>query len=288
MQFFPLPDNAVVTLIYLAFAMCFGACIGSFLNVCIYRIPRDMSVVSPRSHCPNCKTPISAWQNIPLLSWLFLGGKCRGCRTPISIRYFLVEALTAILFGLIFLQWDILPRFLCLVPKAPILLPVYMAFAASLVCAAVIDLEHYILPDRITIGGTLLALIFSPLLPQLHDTAIWHQALLRSVIGAAVGFSVLFAISVLGRIVYRKDAMGFGDVKLMAFFGALFGWHAIPFTLFIGALTGSIAGLVLILAKRRNSEGIIPFGPFLCFGALLWLFWGPLLWDAYWKLFSRH
>lgn len=271
----------------LIFAMLFGACIGSFLNVCIYRIPLELSVVKPRSFCPECKTPIPFWHNIPLLSWLLLGGKCRNCKARISIRYFIVEALTALLFGMVFLKWEPAAALLKMdVVFSPLLLPVYMAFAASLVCAAVIDIDHYILPDRITIGGTVAGLVLSPLLPEMQGTELWSTALLRSVIGAVVGFGVLYAISIIGRLVYKKDAMGFGDVKLMAMFGAFFGWKAIPFILFTGALTGSVAGFSLILMKRRDAGGIIPFGPFLCFGALLWLFWGNTLWDAYWNMFG--
>ena len=285
MFYFPSPDTPALMLVYLLFSMMFGACVGSFLNVCIYRIPRELSVVRPRSFCPACNTPIPGWQNIPLLSWVLLGGKCGRCRARISIRYFVVEALTAILFGLVLLQWNALPEFLGLVAKTGWCLPVYMVFAASLVCASAIDMEHYILPDRITIGGTVAGLALSPLLPELHDTAVWHQALLRSAVGAGCGFGGLFLISLIGRWVYKKDAMGFGDVKLMAMFGAFFGWQALPFVLFIGALTGSIGGVVMTLARRRNEEGIIPFGPFLCLGALVWLFWGPALCDMYLRLF---
>ena len=285
MNFYFPPADSATMLLWLCFVMLLGACVGSFLNVCIYRIPLEMSVIAPRSHCPACKALIPAWRNIPLLSWVLLGGKCGSCKAKISIQYFLVEALTAILFGLVFLQWNVLPQFLHLAPKDGILLPVYMVFAAGLVCATFIDLEHYILPDRITIGGTVAGLALSPLLPQLHDTTIWHVALLRSFIGAACGFGVLYAISVLGRIIFRKDAMGFGDVKLMAMFGALFGWKVVPFVLFGAAMTGSIAGIILILMRRRDKGGVIPFGPFLCLAALAWLFWGPLVWEGYWGLF---
>jgi leader peptidase (prepilin peptidase)/N-methyltransferase len=279
------PVDSATTLPWLLFVMLIGACVGSFLNVCIYRIPLEMSVVAPRSHCPACKTLIPGWRNIPLLSWVLLGGKCHACKAKISMQYFVVEALTAILFGLVFLQWDALPQFLHLAPKPGILLPVYMVFAASLVCATFIDLEHYILPDRITIGGTVAGLALSPLLPQLQDTAIWHVALLRSVLGAACGFGVLYAVSVVGRLVFRKDAMGFGDVKLMAFFGALFGWQVVPFVLFGASAMGSVVGIALILMKRRDKGGVIPFGPFLCLAALAWLFWGPVIWDWYWGFF---
>ena len=270
----------------LVFALLVGACVGSFLNVCIYRIPIGVSVVSPRSFCPVCKARIPLWCNVPLLSWLMLGGKCRACRVRIPVRYLCVEALTAALFGLVFLQWDALPPVLGLARLDVFLLPVFMAFAASLVCASFIDLDHYILPDRITIGGTLAGLVLSPLLPQLHGADVWHVALLRSAIGAGSGFAALWLVAVLGKLVFKKEAMGGGDVKLMAMFGAFFGWMPLPFILFMASAAGSVAGIYLIVTGRREKTGgIIPFGPFLCVGALVWMYWGPTILDAYAGLF---
>ena len=287
MFFLPPPTEPAVVSVYLAFAMMLGACVGSFLNVCVYRIPLELSVVKPRSHCPACKALIPMWCNIPLASWLLLRGKCRACGVKISIQYFMVEALTAMLFGLVFLQWNALPPFLGLMQKDLVLLPVYMAFAASLVCASFIDLEHYILPDRITIGGTVASLLLSPLLPQLHNTPVWHEALLRSAIGAGVGFGILYAVAVLGTLIFRKEAMGFGDVKLMAFFGAMFGWRAVLFVIFFASLVGSVAGVGVIIARWRSDKGTaIPFGPHLCVAALAWLFWGPLMWEWFWEVFA--
>ena len=270
------------------FVLLVGACVGSFLNVCVYRIPLGLSVVAPRSFCPACKAPIPSWCNVPLLSWLVLGGKCRACKARIPARYLCVEALTAALFGMVFLQWDALPPVLGLARLDVFLLPVFMAFAASLVCASFIDLDHYILPDRITVGGTAAGLALSPLLPQLHGADAWHTALLRSAIGAGSGFAVLWLVAVLGRLAFKKEAMGGGDVKLMAMFGAFFGWVSLPFILFAASLAGSVAGVFLIAAGRREKTGgIIPFGPFLCLAALVWMFWGPALLDAYAGLFRR-
>ena len=286
MNFFHIPGEPAMLAPPLLFSMLVGACVGSFLNVCIYRIPLELSVVAPRSFCPACKAPIPLWWNIPLASWLMLGGKCRACKAKISSRYFIVEALTAALFGLVFLQWDALPPFLAMAQRDAALLPVFMAFTASLVCASFIDLDHYILPDRITIGGTVAGLLLSPLLPQLHETAVWHQALLRSAIGAASGYGALWLVAVLGKLAFKKEAMGGGDVKLMAMFGAFFGWQSLPFILFAASLAGSVIGVGLILAKRREATGgIIPFGPFLCMGALAWMFWGPVLLDWYAAMF---
>ncbi|MCL1888631.1 MAG: prepilin peptidase [Kiritimatiellaeota bacterium] len=279
MNFQELATPAVFTT--LVFTLLTGACVGSFLNVCIYRIPLELSVVKPRSFCPACKTPIPFWWNIPLLSWVLLGGKCRACRARISPRYFFVEALAALLFGMVFLQWDALPSMLGMVQRDAAQLPVFMAFAASLVCASFIDIDHYILPDRITIGGTVAGLALSALLPQLHNAPSWLAGLGRSALGAGCGFAALWLVAVLGKLVFKKDAMGFGDVKLMAMFGAFFGWQSLPFVLFLGSLAGSLVGVFLILTGRRERSGIIPFGPFLCAGALAWMFWGPVLLDMY-------
>ena len=247
-------DPATVTPLLL-FSMLLGACVGSFLNVCVYRIPLGLSVARPRSFCPACKASIPFWWNVPLVSWVLLGGKCRACKARISARYFFVEALAAVLFGLVFLQWDALPPFLGMARLEGALVPVFMAFAAALVCASFIDLDHYILPDRITIGGTVAGLVLSPLLPQLHGAAGWQQGLWRSALGAGCGFGALWLVAVLGKLAFKKDAMGGGDVKLMAMFGAFFGWQALPFILFFGSLLGSVAGIALVAAKRREKTG---------------------------------
>ena len=286
------------------FVVLFGACIGSFLSVCIYRIPRDESIVRPRSHCPSCGKLIPWYFNIPVLSWLMLGGKCHYCKSRISPRYLILEVFTALLFTVVWLQvfagltipedlgraWlthgnDLLAppcwRYGLTPLLHPALLPVYWLVLWGLILGTFVDLEHYILPDRVTIGGMVAGVVLSPLVPELHFTASWSTALLRSVLGLAVGFGGLWLIAILGELAFKKEAMGFGDVKLMGAIGAFFGWKAVLFVLLSASLFGSIVGVGLIVLGKRQLQGRIPFGPFLALGTLLWMFWGRALVSAY-------
>ena len=267
------------------FAAMLGACIGSFLNVCIYRIPRDESVIRPRSHCPHCNKLIPWHLNIPLLSWTLLGGRCRFCRGPIAVRYVLVELLTAILFVAVFLQAEPLPRLLGMqtLPD-PAMIPVYWVFLSGLVLGTFVDFEHLIIPDSVTLGGIAAGLAFSFMVPALHGADSHLSGLLRSALGAAIGFGGMFLIAELGSRAFKKEAMGFGDVKLMGAIGAFLGWKALIFTMLAASFLGSIVGITLIAMRRSDRKGQIPFGPYLSAAALLWVFWGPRLWQAYLNL----
>lgn len=261
-----------------------GTCMGSFLNVCIHRIPRDLSVVTPRSHCPSCKTPI-AWQhNIPLVSWLWLRGKCRYCGAGISARYFLVELLTGLLFLAVWLKFDLVsgPRPLGLSPiDSLILVPVYWVAVFGLILGTFVDFEHYIIPDRCTLGGIVLGLAFSALVPALHEETTIMRSLLWSSVGAAVGWGSLWATAAIGTLVFRKEAMGFGDVKLMGAIGAFLGSRAILFTVLMSSLLGSIVGISLVVAGNKKMQSRIPFGPYLSMAAVIWILWGPAIWNWY-------
>ena len=276
----------------------FGACIGSFLNVCIWRIPLGMSIVKPGSHCPKCDHPIPWWQNVPVASWFALRGRCHYCHAPISFRYPLVEALTALLFLLVWFKFLAPLQASVWAPSGapsprvePILgltpfhdfrgLPVYLLASAGLVFGSFVDIDHLILPDRVTLGGILLGLLASPFVPELQGADAWRPALVRSVIGAAAGFGGLWLVSVLGSLAFRKEAMGFGDVKLMGAIGALCGWEAVVFSLVAASLAGSIVGLALMALGRKSLQGRIPFGPFLSLGAFAWICWGPTLLALY-------
>lgn len=248
----------------------FGACIGSFLNVCIHRIPREQSVIHPRSHCPQCGTLIPWYDNIPLVSYLVLGGRCRVCRTRISPRYFLVELLTALLFLAVWLKLGPDPR-----------VPVYWLVLAGLILGTFVDLEHMILPDRVTIGGMALGPVFSFLIPSLHAADTRLAALTASLVGLAVGFGSLWCVARLGRIAFKKDAMGFGDVKLLGAIGAFMGWQAVLFTIMISSLVGSVVGVGLILSRNKEWQSRIPYGPYLALAAVIWILRGHLWWDAY-------
>ena len=260
----------------------FGACAGSFLNVCIYRIPRDESVVHPRSHCPHCNTLIPWYLNIPVISWILLRGRCRFCRGPISPRYILVELLTAALFLAILFQQAEYPRLLGMQTIDDWrLVPVYILFIGGLILGTFVDLEHMIIPDSVTIGGIVAGLALSPLVPSMHGSGVWHQGMLRSAIGAGVGFGLLLLIAYVGEKAFKKEAMGFGDVKLMGAVGAFLGWKAVIFTMVGASLVGSLVGISLILVGRSHMQSRLPFGPYLALAALVWIYWGSSLWGAY-------
>jgi leader peptidase (prepilin peptidase) / N-methyltransferase len=260
--------------LYLDFVVfTFGAVVGSFLNVCIHRMPLDQSIVTPRSHCPHCNARIGWADNIPLVSYLALRGKCRHCGARISARYFVVELLTAVLFLLMWLkltEWDQPPVQGIYFLKGPICWMVI----AGLIVATFIDFEHYIIPNEITFGGVIVGLLLSTVYPPLMDADTIKLSLMRSLLGAVVGGLSLLTVAVVGKLIFRKEAMGRGDVKLLAAIGALFGWQSTLFTILISSLLGGMIGLVLVLGRRKGWESRIPYGPYIAFGAVLWMFCG--------------
>jgi leader peptidase (prepilin peptidase)/N-methyltransferase len=350
-------EDRVYHILFGVFAFVLGAAIGSFLNVCIYRLPRDLSVNRPRrSFCPNCKQPIPWFQNIPLISWLVLRGRCANCGSKISFRYFGVELVTALLFLAI---WRFFPWQMAIA---------YWVFVSLVIVATFVDFEHFIIPDEITIGGTVLGIIATVIVPQLHGTDSRIAALVRSVLAAALGYlSLLFVleagkiafgkkrirldgptpftwkrhdddadfavgaerslwsehfaresdrlllkcddVSIDGRVHNRvllefhynrvavegetfqlddvndisgtvvelqipREAMGRGDLKFLASIGAFLGSQAVLFSIFAGSLLGSIVGLVTLIVGKRVWSTKLPFGPYLAFGALSWMFYG--------------
>jgi leader peptidase (prepilin peptidase)/N-methyltransferase len=341
-----------------AFAV--GAVVGSFLNVCIYRLPLDLSVNKPRrSFCPSCKKQLTWYQNIPLLSWLVLRGKCANCGTRISFRYFAVELLTALLFLWV---WKSFPWDMAIA---------YWVFVSLLIAATFIDFEHFIIPDEITIGGTVAGIVACGIVPELMATPYRGRALLTSALSAALGYVVLWVVLEAGKKVFgkkkirldaptrfawtRKDddadfvvgdeqglwsdyfaretdqlilhcdqaivderdlgaadlrfhynrvnlageevlldtldrisgvvreleipreAMGRGDLKFLACIGAFVGWRAVLFSVFAGSLLGSVVGLFTMIIGKRVWSAKLPFGPYLAFGALIWMFFGEAL-----------
>ena len=269
---------------FAVFSTLLGACVGSFLNVCIYRIPRDESVVTPRSHCPHCDTLIPWHLNIPVLSWLCLRGRCAFCKGPIAFRYTLVELLTALLFLAVFVK-GVAPQALLLQPFAhPLLVPVTWLFLAGLILGTFVDFEHFIIPDSVTVGGMAAGPVLSALVPAMHGQAVWWQGLLSSCAGLAAGFSLLYAIGWVGGKAFKKEAMGFGDVKLMGAIGAFLGWKAVLFTIFASSFLGSIAGLLLIAFGGVRLQSRIPLGPYISLAAAIWVFWGESLCRAYLRL----
>jgi leader peptidase (prepilin peptidase)/N-methyltransferase len=354
-------------------SLCFfalGCIVGSFLNVCIYRMPLDLSVVSPPSHCPHCKYSIPFYLNIPLVTWLALRGRCKNCGAPISPRYFIVELLTGVAFLGCWLQSGDPNHTL---PTLPLAL-VQAIFLAGLICATFIDFEHFIIPDEITLGGIVAGIAFSLLLPQLHDAASISFGLWRSVLGAAVGAGIVYAILRLGKLLfgrqkiklppdskiifletcvhlpdriisydeifYRKsdaivllartleladrgykdvrvrlspsaleiggekinpadapfveaecaeiilprEAMGLGDVKFMGAIGAFIGWQGAFFSLMVSSIIGAVAGVILILLRRREWSSRMPYGPYIAAAAVIWIFGGKRLFHAFFPM----
>jgi len=255
------------------FIFIFGALIGSFLNVCIYRMPRSQSIIWPSSRCPSCNNPINYYDNIPIISYyLFLRGRCRSCKEKISGRYPLVEALNAFFYLLVF--W----RFGSGWSSA-----VYCILCSSLIVITFIDLDFQIIPDRITLPGIPLGLVAGSFLlpdPFLRATALGYRA---SLLGAVSGFSLFYLVAFLSIKILKKEGMGGGDIKLMAMLGAFLGWKTVILTTFLGSLSGSIIGIGLMAFRGREKGSLIPFGPFLALGALLSLFFGQeiLIWYLY-------
>lgn len=344
--------------LFTLFAFFLGAAVGSFLNVCIYRLPRDLSVNQPRrSFCPNCKQPIPWYQNLPLVSWLFLRGQCAHCHTKISFRYFGVELLTGLMFVVV---WRAFPWPMAIA---------YWVFVSLVIAATFIDFEHFIIPDEITIGGTIAGVIASLAVPELQMADTRVAALVRSILAAALGYLTLLIVLEAGKIAFGKkrirldgptpftwkrhgddaefvvghertlwsdhfaresdrlllkcddvtidggvhnkvtlefyynrvtveegtlqlddvgeisgtatelqiprEAMGRGDLKFLASIGAFLGWRAVLFSIFAGSLLGSLVGLVTLLVGKRVWSTKLPFGPYLAFGAIAWMFFGP-------------
>jgi leader peptidase (prepilin peptidase)/N-methyltransferase len=350
-------DASAYQFLFSGFAFVLGAVVGSFLNVCIYRLPLDLSVNEPRrSFCPACKNPIPWHHNLPLISWLMLRGRCANCGSKIVFRYFAVELITALLFLAV---WRSFPWQIALA---------YWVFVSLIVVATFIDFEHFIIPDQITIGGTIAGLIASGFVPALMNTDSRLAALIRSALGAALGYVALLIVLEAGKIAFGKkrvyftsptpviwtrqgddaelvvgeerslwsdhfaretdrlllecdeakidgrayqhvilefhynrvqvgseqmmlddvneitglvrelqiprEAMGRGDLKFLAAIGAFLGWRAVFFSVFAGSLLGSVVGLLTLILGKRVWSAKLPFGPYLAFGALTWMFFG--------------
>lgn len=248
----------------------FGLAIGSFLNVCIYRIPLpDVSIHSPRrSFCPECNNPISVYDNIPVLSYLLLRGKCRYCQAKISVIYPLIELATAGLFLLMFYRFGLTLEFL-----------LALAFIAVLLPISVIDARYYIIPNVLIVTGLILGfVVVCAIAYQRAD--VWY--LLIRLIGTVAGGLTLWLIAVIGSAILRKKAMGGGDIKLMALIGLFLGaWPQLVMVIAFSALSGAIVGSALIISGRKSRQSPIPYGPFLAGAAVLVLLWGDRLWDMY-------
>lgn len=233
----------------IAFVFIMGLCVGSFLNVVIYRLPMGKSIISPGSMCSECGSPLRAFDNIPLLSWLILMGNCRDCGTSISFRYFFVELFTGIITLLVVNRYGFGLEAL-----------LYSIFAWGLIAVAFIDLDFQIIPDELSVGGVIVGLLISPLLVI---------GLKGAAIGALLGGGIFFILAIL-----YPGGMGGGDIKLMAAIGVFLGWQLTGLTILIGSALGSIVGLGSIAFLGKSRKDRIPFGPFLALGGLVALLWG--------------
>ena len=260
----------------LIFTFAIGSLVGSFLNVCIYRLPRDRSVIRPlRSYCPRCHQGIAWYDNIPVISYLALGGCCRHCGGLISPRYLVVEILTASLVTLTYWQLDARGE-----PWEVI--AVYELLVLVLITSSAIDLELRIIPDSLTLGAAVLTPLLSGLFPAIHDNPSCGRALIGAsdrtlgavgacLVGMAVGAFAIWAVGLLGKAIFRREAMGMGDTKFMAMVGGVLGWKLTLVAFFLAPVFGAVIGVIVLLRTRDHH---IPYGPFLSVGAFLAMLWG--------------
>ena len=252
--------------LYSLLSLVFGLILGSFLNVCIHRIPRRESIVHPPSSCPHCGNRIRFYDNVPVLSFLLLRGHCRSCRGSISVRYPLVETITGLLSLALIVRYGVSVQYF-----------LWLAFCAGLLVIAFIDLDHKIIPDVLSIPGVILGFVLSffPVNPI---------TVFESILGILLGGGSLYLVAFLYSWIRGQEGMGGGDIKLLAMIGAWMGWKALPFVILISSLTGTLIGGGSLLLSRQKLSEQIPFGPFLSLGALLYLFFQRdiyALWFAY-------
>jgi leader peptidase (prepilin peptidase)/N-methyltransferase len=256
------------------YAFIVGACVGSFLNVCVYRIPLNRSIVSPGSHCSACGAPIPWHNNIPIISWLTLRGRAACCGTRIDLRYWLVEVGMALLFLAIWMKYGL---------SDPTAAVIYVIMVSGLTTACLIDLDHYIIPDRFSLGGCAAGFVACAIHPSLMDAKTPLQGFSWSLASAIAGALTLLAVAWLGTLLFKKEAMGMGDVKLVAAICSFLGIMSLSWVLPLSSFIGSILGLTLIFWQRGAWGTRIPYGPFLGLAAILWLFGGSEVTHGWWN-----
>lgn len=240
-----------------------GVCLGSFANVCIYRLPKDKQIISGRSLCPKCKKKINWYDNLPLISFIILNRRCRNCKKTISSRYFIVELITGITFFIIYLNFDNLYTIIFLSILALILIMIFF-----------IDLENFIIPDNLNFAIMGLAIIKN-FFPN-FNTSLVHD-INQSIIGGIIGYLTIWLIIFLYKAIKKIDGMGLGDAKLMAGIGLLFGWQSIPLVLFISSILGLVFVIPSLIKKQKNMRSEIPFGPFIIISLLIYFVIGDFL-----------
>ena len=256
----------MINVLFVSLVFMFGMCIGSFLNVCIYRLPSSTSIINPsRSFCPQCNSAIQFYDNIPVLSYLWLKGRCRNCKAPISPRYPLVELMTGILAIAILFKFHLTLEGV-----------IYFVFTSSLLVITFIDIDHKIIPDIISLPGIPIGLAASFVLPAMTFKS--------SLLGLLAGGGSLLLVAWTYSLITRKEGMGGGDIKLLGMIGTFIGWKGVIFTIFAASLTGTLVGMIVMLLKGKNLKFAIPFGPFLSIGAMSYVFFGEKV--MYWYLHS--
>jgi leader peptidase (prepilin peptidase) / N-methyltransferase len=254
-------NPAIVFIIFL-----FGLCIGSFLNVCIYRLPASKTITDPpRSICPSCNRQIRYYDNIPILSYLWLKGRCRHCGTRIPFRYVVVELMTGVVAVGILFHFGLTLEGL-----------IYFVFISSLIIMTFIDIDHRIIPDVITLPGILIGLIASLALPTVGFK--------NAIVGMLVGGGSLWLVAWVYYLLTRKDGMGGGDIKLLAMMGTIVGLKGVIFTIFVSSAVGTVVGVTLMIIKGKDMKFAVPFGPFLSIGAITYIFFGHEIIRAYFNL----
>ena len=243
----------------------FGMCIGSFMNVCIYRLPIKKSIVLPGSFCPGCETPIRFYDNIPIFSYIWLRGRCRHCDARISIRYLTVEIMGGAFAMLSYLKFGISLEGL-----------IYYAMVVSLLIVTYIDLDYQIIPDVISLPGIPIGFLASFALPALNYK--------ESILGIVIGGGSLYLIAWSYHLLTKKEGMGGGDIKLLAMIGAVVGWKGVLFTIFVASVVGTVSGVLVMLRQKQDLKLAVPFGPFLSIGAISYIFFGSSLIPWYFSL----
>lgn len=240
----------------------FGLIVGSFSNVCIYRIPRNESIIYPASHCPNCRNGILAKDNIPLLSYILLKGRCPNCGSRISIKYPVVEFLTGLVYVIIYQIYGVSVQSL-----------IYIILSSALIIIAFIDLDEQVIPEVISLPGIVVGLILS--------FFVHHISFVNSALGIVLGGGIILVIRLAGSLIFKKESMGIGDIELAAMIGAFLGWRYITISLFLGFFLGALTGIFLILSKIKSREDAVPFGPFIILGSFITLLWGEKILSWY-------
>ena len=254
-----------------------GACMGSFLNVCIWRIPREESIVHPPSRCPKCGHRLAWFENFPIFGWLLLRGKCRSCRSPISVQYLLMEILVGLLFsGVAVKVYSVHEPLIMLIP--------YFVATSLVVTTFFIDIRHYIIPNLTTYPAMLAGLILAAVFPEYWGFELWWQGLAASFISLAAVYLLLAAFAYIGEKIFKQEALGGGDVKYMAAVSALLGLKCAFFTILLGSVTGSVFGLVMMAVKKKKMNVSIPLGPFLATATYIWILCGDRFFEWYFSL----